>query len=353
MAQTVNIGLVNLESNQVNPETVYNQNLEKLDVTVQICANTITNTPPTGYNGLVVIVGSSPTGTFVGNANKIAYYYNGWKFITPIIGWLATVSSSLSIIMWNGVSWSAPNLSSTYTDNSFYINKSADATAQAKFNLTSVPTNTVVTISVRDNVNLVKQNFTAITDPTTSDDEYDISSIWVNITTNKIFVCVSNSSGNAIWKEMAGATGSGDVLGPVTSIDNELVRFNGTSGESIQGSGIVITDNKQIYNSYSYIDSKITNYTIKATDSNKIIIANSSSNINITLPQTINESINEGFNCIVIRRGTGDVVFITEGTDTLESRNSGVSIGNRHSSVTVLKLQAGTPNIWGLYGDVL
>lgn len=353
MAQTINFGLVNLEANQYNPEVVYNQNLQKLDVTVQICATTITNTPPTATDGLIVIVGTSPTGAFATYNNKIAYYYNGWNFITPVVGWIATVSDTLSLIMWNGSSWSSPNISASFMETSFYVTKSGDATSKVKFNLSANPTSTTSSISIYGNVILAKQNFSATTDPSTSDDSYNISSIWVNNSTNKIFICVNNTSGNAVWKEMGGATGSGDVIGPITSIDNELVRFDGVTGETLQGSGIIITDNKQIYNSYAYIDTKTINYTLKALDSNKIVVVNSSLDVSITLPQTSNESINQGFNCMVIRRGTGNVTFLVEGTDTLESRNNGISIGNRYSSVTVLKLQAGTPNIWGLYGDVL
>jgi hypothetical protein len=42
---------------------------------------------------------------------------------------------------------------------------------------------------------------------------------------------------------MVGGTGGGDVVGPLTSIDNSLARFDGTSGNTIQdGANIVATD---------------------------------------------------------------------------------------------------------------
>jgi hypothetical protein len=42
----------------------------------------------------------------------------------------------------------------------------------------------------------------------------------------------------------AGASGSGtgDVLGPATAVDNEVVRWNGTTGDLLQGSALTITD---------------------------------------------------------------------------------------------------------------
>jgi hypothetical protein len=352
MAQTVNFGLVNLETNQYNPEVTYNQNLEKLDVLIQICANSISNTPPAGTNGLVVIVGTSPTGAFTTHNNKIAYYYNGWKFIIPVVGWIATISTTLALVMWNGSSWDTPSLSSNFSDAAFYVNKVSDATAKVKFNLTNVPTSTTADISLKQSVVLAKQNFSATSNPTSSDDSYDISSIWVNTSTNDIFVCVNNTSGNAIWKQMAGATGSGDVLGPVSSIDNEIVIFNGTTGENIQGSGIIITDNKQLYKHFLYLENKTIAYTITGADSGKFIIVNSSSNLNITLPQTTTETINEGFYCKIIRRGSGTVTLVTQGSDTIESKNSYVSISPRYGEITVVKIVNGTPNTWYLSGDL-
>lgn len=43
-----------------------------------------------------------------------------------------------------------------------------------------------------------------------------------------------------------GGTGSGDVTGPGTSVDNTLPRFAGTTGEVIQSSGIVVDDSDNV-----------------------------------------------------------------------------------------------------------
>lgn len=37
-------------------------------------------------------------------------------------------------------------------------------------------------------------------------------------------------------------SGSGDVVGPVSSVDNRIPRFNGTTGKLIQGSALTLDD---------------------------------------------------------------------------------------------------------------
>ena len=61
------------------------------------------------------------------------------------------------------------------------------------------------------NVPNVKQNLSAITNPSTSNDTvegYSIGSRWINVSTDEEFVCVDDTSGSAVWKSTT-ATGSG------------------------------------------------------------------------------------------------------------------------------------------------
>lgn len=44
----------------------------------------------------------------------------------------------------------------------------------------------------------------------------------------------------------AGGTGSGDVVGPGSSTDNALARFDGTSGKSIQNSGVTCDNSNNL-----------------------------------------------------------------------------------------------------------
>ena len=57
------------------------------------------------------------------------------------------------------------------------------------------------TINVRSHT--TSNNFNSNRDPNNSDDitkAYDIGSLWVNVSTNKCFVCLKNLRKNAIWK---------------------------------------------------------------------------------------------------------------------------------------------------------
>lgn len=74
---------------------------------------------------------------------------------------------------------------------------------------------------------------------------------WVKIISQNGFIAYNETTDwfyffdGSNWIPMP--TGTGDVTGYTASDDNEIVRYNGTSGKSIQGSGIYISDAKVLY----------------------------------------------------------------------------------------------------------
>ncbi len=94
---------------------------------------------------------------------------------------------------------------------------------------------------LNDNIDIIdsiiaKCNFNASSDPTIYDDVndgYSIGSIWVNILTQTIFLCAINTVGAAIWKQV-----SNGIIGPSSSINNNLVAFNGATGKMGKDSGV-------------------------------------------------------------------------------------------------------------------
>jgi len=58
-------------------------------------------------------------------------------------------------------------------------------------------------------------------------------------------VLTSSTSGTLSWIPVTSTSG-GDVVGPSSSTDNAIVRFNGTSGKIIQNSGITISDSEWV-----------------------------------------------------------------------------------------------------------
>lgn len=53
---------------------------------------------------------------------------------------------------------------------------------------------------------------------------------------------LQRNSGDTAWECIATPAGGGDVLGPVTSADNTVARFNGTDNKTIQSSAVTIGD---------------------------------------------------------------------------------------------------------------
>lgn len=54
----------------------------------------------------------------------------------------------------------------------------------------------------------------------------------------------SDGAGGTVWIPIA--PGTGDVVGPASSVDNAVVRFDGTTGKLIQGSPVIIADSGNI-----------------------------------------------------------------------------------------------------------
>jgi hypothetical protein len=68
----------------------------------------IVNAPPAHVDGEVWIVGTTPSGAFIGHANQLARSMTGaWTFVTPKKGWLASLTdtSGAQIFKWDGSQW--------------------------------------------------------------------------------------------------------------------------------------------------------------------------------------------------------------------------------------------------------
>lgn len=91
------------------------------------------------------------------------------------------------------------------------------------------------------------------------------------------------------------------------------------------------------------------NTTLTQSDNGTFIWVNSSSDLTITLPQNSTEDLSTGFNCTIIRQGTGAVTLAKEGSDTLTSVSSYTKIANRYGAVQVAKK---TDADWWAFGDL-
>ena len=75
-----------------------------------------------------------------------------------------------------------------------------------------------------------KRRINATTNPTVDDDKdlgFAVSSLWVNVSTDKAYVCVDSTAGAAVWKETTGAAGAAHALGGADHTPSTLAELNG------------------------------------------------------------------------------------------------------------------------------
>lgn len=96
-------------------------------------------------------------------------------------------------------------------------------------------------------------------------------------------------------------------------------------------------------------DVATTTYTLTATDNGTMIRTTSSSAVTITLPQDSTEALAAGFQCAVQKGGTGDITFVVEGSDTLESADSITTITTQYAAASIVKQASGD---WWLAGGI-
>src|SRR4051812_43630852 len=107
MTTTTHIGITLVEQSQAQKEVTVNQALTRLDAMLNTGAQSrTTNTPPgSPASGDLYIAGSSPTGDWSGQAAKLAYFDQVWRFVTPLEGMTLWVNDEDVIYTYNGSSW--------------------------------------------------------------------------------------------------------------------------------------------------------------------------------------------------------------------------------------------------------
>jgi hypothetical protein len=93
---------------QAQKELFHNEALQLLDVVVSAAVEGLPLSTPPGSPavGSCYIVGASPTGAWVGEADRLAAFTSGgWRFVAPIDGLSALVRSSGSIAVYRNGAW--------------------------------------------------------------------------------------------------------------------------------------------------------------------------------------------------------------------------------------------------------
>lgn len=85
------LGLTELIASQSQPHVPLNTAIRALEGVCQICVVAVQNAPPgSPADGETYIVGSSPTGAWVGHEDEVALLIGGgWRHFAPVNGWIA------------------------------------------------------------------------------------------------------------------------------------------------------------------------------------------------------------------------------------------------------------------------
>jgi len=89
-----------------------------------------------------------------------------------------------------------------------------------------------------------KSNLTAVVAPGVTDDSasgYSVSSLWIDVTADKVYVCVDASVGAAVWKEVSGGGGGGTPGGADTQLQYNMAgSFGGLSLLTFDGTHFLL-----------------------------------------------------------------------------------------------------------------
>ena len=133
MAQTARLGLALMAASQAQKHVTHNDALLSLDSLVQaVVVETDRLAPPaTAQEGEAYLIGTSPTGSFAGQAGMLAAYMAGsWRFFQPQTGWMVFVKSRNAVMVLSGGSWHLlDDLAQSFANlKNLGIGTSADAT---------------------------------------------------------------------------------------------------------------------------------------------------------------------------------------------------------------------------------
>lgn len=107
MPSTPKLSLVQLESNFQTAEVPFNEFLLAVDVFtgLKIIDRDLTAPPGSPTDGDAYIVATGGTGDFAGQDGDVAYYFAGWRFVTPWEGLIARIADEDLLVQYDGASW--------------------------------------------------------------------------------------------------------------------------------------------------------------------------------------------------------------------------------------------------------
>lgn len=150
------------------------------------------------------------------------------------------------------------------------------------------------------------------------------------------------------WSNIGGS-GSGDVVGPASSTDEALARFDGTTGLLLQDSGVLVTDSAEISGYRGNINTQTgTSYTLVAADSGKIVELTNGAAIALTA----DPALPKGFCCTIVQGGAGIVTIASSGSGTVVNRQSQFDTAGLNAMCSVyVRSNSGSDAVFVFGGD--
>jgi len=196
----------------------FNPNFAKLEALLHLSVTSITSTPPlTPANGMVYIVGGSPTGAWAGQANAVAAYYTigtpAWVFVAPVVGVRAWNVATSTYWRYSGSTWVEEPVS-------------GDVSGPATSVANAVPVYADATGK------LLADSGIAFA---------DLLQIGAPLVTNNLITV--DLVGRAIDSGIPiGGLGTGDVIGPGVSVVGHLPSYANATGTLLDDSGVPVAD---------------------------------------------------------------------------------------------------------------
>jgi len=110
---TARLGMAEPVEGTAGNEVILAADLRTIDaiINAKVLDRDLTAPPGSPTNGDTYIVAASPTGAWTGQAGKLAYYVNGWLFVTPAAGFRIWVVDEAKSFVHNGTTWAQTDLS--------------------------------------------------------------------------------------------------------------------------------------------------------------------------------------------------------------------------------------------------
>ena len=192
-----------------------------------------------------------------------------------LFGLTATGSAVNELTVANAATGNNPTISATGGDANIGIDFVTKGTGV--FNFSSASASDQAEIRLQDDTG---GQYAGITVPGTVTTSYTLTLPDGVGSSGQFLRTDGNNPATLSWVAPAGG---GDVVGPGSSTDNAIARFDGTSGTSIQNSGLLISDTNDLLDANG---NELINFTSTASAVNEISITNSATGVNARLGVT-------------------------------------------------------------------